>query len=238
MELSVKTFNDLLNFNVSALEVLHQSQEYKLFRQNQNDIISGLKELRTQNQLDTILRVESVFLIHQKEILLSDNPHLDKLEYKEEISSIDTGILRLNAITRGFNQVKTYKKYAEVIESTYLGKTDKNYLPKDDCRLCIKGQITSLNNSKRADLPDGQKLILTERINNLKYFEKYYIAYQHSHMCAYCCFHPESDLSQAYLSIKENKERADLFAAKFDQQVQNHRQAKQRDIRKDHDIEH
>ena len=49
MELSVKTFNDLLNFNVSALEVLHQSQEYKLFRQNQNDIISGLKELRTQN---------------------------------------------------------------------------------------------------------------------------------------------------------------------------------------------
>ena len=238
MELSVKTFNDLLNFNVSALEVLHQSQEYKLFRQNQNDIISGLKELRTQNQLDTILRVESVFLIHQKEILLSDNPHLDKLEYKEEISSIDTGILRLNAITRGFNQVKTYKKYAEVIESTYLGKTDKNYLPKDDCRICIKGQITSLNNSKRADLPDGQKLILAERINNLKYFEKYYIAYQHSHMCAYCCSHPESDLSQAYLSIKENKERADLFAAKFDQQVQNHRQAKQRDIRKNHDIEH
>ena len=70
MELSVKTFNDLLNFNVSALEVLHQSQEYKLFRQNQNDIISGLKELRTQNQLDTILRVESVFLIHLMKLLL------------------------------------------------------------------------------------------------------------------------------------------------------------------------
>lgn len=237
MALSVKTFNDLLNFNVSALEVLHQSQEYKLFRQNQNDIISGLVELRTKNQLDTILRVESVFLIHQKGMLLSYNPNLDKFEYKEEISSIDTGILRLNAMTRGFNQVKTYKKYAEVIESTYLGKTDKNCLPKDDCRICIKGQITSLNNSKRADLPDGQKLILAERINNLKYFEKYYIVYQHSHMCAYCYFHPESDLSQAYLSLKENKERVDLFAAKLNEQLQNQRQKKQQNINNKFDFE-
>ncbi|WP_281757768.1 hypothetical protein [Succinatimonas hippei] len=230
--------NNNLFYGDLALEQLHLSREFKAVRRYQDELINTIKVVRAPDSLQDILELEKLFVSHQRDLLLEKNPNLQKEEIKDEIGSLETGVKRLNAMTRGFNQVKTYKKYAEVIESTYLGKTDKNYLPKDDCRICIKGQITSLNNSKRADLPDGQKLILAERINNLKYFEKYYIAYQHSHMCAYCCFHPESDLSQAYLSIKENKERADLFAAKFDQQVQNHRQAKQRDIRKNHDIEH
>lgn len=229
--------NNKLFYGDLALEQLHLSKEFKAVRRYQDELISTIKEIRDPGSLQEILELEKLFVSHQRDLLLENNPNLQKEEIKEEISSLETGVKRLNAMMRGFSQVKNYKKYAEVIESTYLGNTDKNYLPKDDCRLCIKGQITSLNNSKRADLPDGQKLILAERINNLKYFEKYYIAYQHSHMCAYCYFHPESDLSQAYISLKENKERADLFVSKFNEQLQNRRQEKQQNISNNFDIE-
>ena len=229
--------NNKLFYGDLALEQLHLSKEFKAVRRYQDELISTIKEIRDPGSLQEILELEKLFVSHQRDLLLENNPNLQKEEIKEEISSLETGVKRLNAMMRGFGQVKNYKKYAEVIESTYLGNTDKNYLPKDDCRLCIKGQITSLNNSKRADLPDGQKLILAERINNLKYFEKYYIAYQHSHMCAYCYFHPESDLSQAYISLKENKERADLFVSKFNEQLQNRRQEKQQNISNNFDIE-
>lgn len=234
---AIRQANNKLFYGDLALEQLHLSKEFKAVRRYQDELISTIKEIRDPGSLQEILELEKLFVSHQRDLLLENNPNLQKEEIKEEISSLETGVKRLNAMMRGFSQVKNYKKYAEVIESTYLGNTDKNYLPKDDCRLCIKGQITSLNNSKRADLPDGQKLILAERINNLKYFEKYYIAYQHSHMCAYCYFHPESDLSQAYISLKENKERADLFVSKFNEQLQNRRQEKQQNISNNFDIE-
>ena len=113
--------NNNLFYGDLALEQLHLSREFKAVRRYQDELINTIKVVRAPDSLQDILELEKLFVSHQRDLLLEKNPNLQKEEIKDEIGSLETGVKRLNAMTRGFNQVKTYKKYAEVIESTYLG---------------------------------------------------------------------------------------------------------------------
>lgn len=135
--------------------------EGKAFQKSEDvhfELASKINKLRNEKNINDIVTVEKLYLIHAQKSANS----------KGERSSLNEGLRRIGEAEQSLLAVQNKDTYRVRLQTASLKELDKEGLPRDSFRQFINSQITSIRNQERSPLSKAEKAVLEARISNLR----------------------------------------------------------------------
>lgn len=135
--------------------------EGKAFQKSEDvhyELASKLNQLRNEKNINDIVTVEKLYLMHAQKSANS----------KGERSSLNEGLRRIGEAEQSLAAVQNKDTYRVRLQTASLKELDKEGLPRDSFRQFINSQITSIRNQERSPLSKAEKAVLEARISNLR----------------------------------------------------------------------
>ena len=139
-----------------------------------SELLHILHDAAKLKDIDTLLELESIFLVRELESLA---------ESPEKESSLENGVEELEAARIVLASVRDQDSYRHFAQQHFtLPKFRIGHLPKDQARQFFESHLTRLGNLQRARMEGNERDVISARIENIRIARSLYVNLQEQAM--------------------------------------------------------